>query len=116
MLLGSKEVAIVARAFLGATEGGVGFADLDEALRGAAVVGVEVWVVRFGEFVELSAHISVCREGVGAGACQVLLYLAWGCVCGKVERLVVIGHAVVIVAVEGLVEVSREQRIEGWRT
>lgn len=53
---GAEEVAVVAGALFGAAEGGVGLADLDEAVGSAAIVGVEVWVVGFGEFVELSVH------------------------------------------------------------
>ena len=53
-MLRAEEVSIVAGAFLSGAEGGVGFADFDEALRGGGVVGVEVRVVGFGEFVELS--------------------------------------------------------------
>ncbi len=51
---GAEEVTIVAGALFGAAEGCVGFADLDEAVGGVAVVGVQIWVVGFGEFVELS--------------------------------------------------------------
>jgi hypothetical protein len=47
-------VAVVALFLFGRAEGCVGFADLDELLRGRWVVGVEVWVVGFGEFIELS--------------------------------------------------------------
>ena len=44
--------AVVGLAFGDVAEDGVGFGDLDEALRGAWVVGVAVWVVRLGEVVE----------------------------------------------------------------
>ena len=52
--LGAEEVPIVAGAFFWRAEGCVCFADFHEALGGGWVVRVEVWVVGFGEFVELS--------------------------------------------------------------
>jgi hypothetical protein len=65
VLLLGEEVAVVGCAFLGAAEGGVGFADFDELVLCVGVVGVEVWVVGFGEGVELSAALvrSVLRDG-----------------------------------------------------
>jgi len=42
--------------------------DLDEVLTGSGIVGVEVWVVGFGEFVELSTRMvlsaSLLRDAV----------------------------------------------------
>jgi hypothetical protein len=61
---GAEEVAVVAGALFGAAEGGVRFADLDEAVRGVGVVGVQVGVVGFGEFVELSVRtLDACLIG-----------------------------------------------------
>ena len=57
--MGAEEVAVVAGLLFGRTEGGVGFAYLDEAVACGGVVGVEVRVVGFGEFVELSGNLSV---------------------------------------------------------
>lgn len=51
---GRDDAAVVFGAFLRRAEDGVGFAYLDEAGGGVGVVGMEVWVVRFGEGVELS--------------------------------------------------------------
>jgi hypothetical protein len=59
---GAEEVAVVAGALFGAAEGGVSFADLYEAVGGVGVVGVEVGVVGFGEFVELSVRVLVGFE------------------------------------------------------
>lgn len=56
--LGAEEVAVVAGFLVRGAEGGVGFGDLDEALGGGRVVGVEVRVVGFGEFVELSVSVA----------------------------------------------------------
>ena len=44
--------AIVGLAFGDVAEGGIGFGDLNEALRSTWVIGVAVWVVGFGEVVE----------------------------------------------------------------
>ena len=59
-----QEVSVVSSAFSGAAEGGVGFAYLDEALGGAWVGGVEVWVVGFGEGVELPFCTGAWLAGV----------------------------------------------------
>lgn len=48
-----KEVAVVGLAFLWRTKDGVCFADGHEAFRFGRVVWVQIWVVGFGEFVEL---------------------------------------------------------------
>lgn len=47
------EVTVVAGLLFGGTEGGVGLGDLDEALGGFGVVGMEVGMVGFGKAVEL---------------------------------------------------------------
>ena len=59
-LLGAEEVAVVERAFFWGAEGGVGFADADEALGSGRVVGMEIGVVGFGEGVEFSRRGGGC--------------------------------------------------------
>ena len=55
---------VVARASFGGTQRRVGFADLDEFVRGVGIVGVEVGMVGFGEFVELSDKTKVRDIGL----------------------------------------------------
>lgn len=104
-MLRAEEVPVVAGALFGRAEGCVCFAYLYEALRCAAVVWVEVGVVRFGEFVELSVRL-LGGDCVGIGGLRGdgLLYFSWGGVGGYVECFVVVWHAMVIVAAEGWVE------------
>ena len=84
------EVAIIACALLGGAERGVGLADFHEALRGGGVVGVEVWVVGFGKFVELL--FDFCGGG-GWGEFEGVVVVWWACVFislvgGRVEEVV----------------------------
>jgi hypothetical protein len=51
-LCGTQMLAVVGLAFGRVAQDGVGFGNLDEALGGPWVVGVAVWMVGFGEFVE----------------------------------------------------------------
>ena len=57
--MGAEEVAVVAGALFGGAEDCVGFTYFDEAFGGVGVGGVEVGMVGFGEFVELSGVMLV---------------------------------------------------------
>ena len=45
----------------------MGFGDLDEVLRGGGVIGMKVWMVGFGEFIELSICGISITHGIVTG-------------------------------------------------
>ena len=77
MVYGTNVNAIVLLPRIRTPKRRVSFGDTHEALGGVGVVGVEVWVVGFGQFVEL------------------LLDVGWGCGGGEAEGEVVGGRTVI---------------------